>query len=111
MIGYVFDEGWAASHRGAVARFIAMTRKAKQMLATSDADWDKIAPLTGTTDAALLKTYRDRYRDGIPRRRSTTKRSDARVLYRVLAEIGGRDLVGPAAELDARHVLSRIPGD
>src|ERR1700756_4267443 len=26
-LGYVFDESWAASHRDAVARFIAMTRK------------------------------------------------------------------------------------
>ena len=38
-----------------VARFIAMTRKAKQMLVTSDADWEKIAPLTGATDAATLR--------------------------------------------------------
>ncbi|MCQ8140346.1 hypothetical protein NP564_24215, partial [Vibrio parahaemolyticus] len=36
-VGYVFEEGWAASHREAVTRFIAMTRKAKQLLVTSDA--------------------------------------------------------------------------
>src|SRR5947209_208162 len=46
-VGYVFDESWAASHRDAVARFIAMTRKAKQLLVTSDAAWDAIAPLPG----------------------------------------------------------------
>jgi NitT/TauT family transport system substrate-binding protein len=100
MVGYVFDEGWAAGHRDLMARFIAMTRKAKELLATSDAAWDKIAPLTGTSDPAILQAYRARYRDGIPRRSIDDEEADARVLYRVLAEIGGRDLVGPAAELD-----------
>jgi len=110
-VGYVFDENWAASHRDAVARFIAMTRKAKELLVTSDAAWDKIAPLTGTTDPAMLKTYRDRYRDGIPRRSIGDEEADARVLYRVLAEIGGRDLVGPAAELDPGTFYHAVPGD
>ena len=110
-VGYVFDENWAASHRDAVARFIAMTRKAKELLATSDAAWDKVAPLTGTTDPALLKTYRDRYRDGIPRRSIDDEEKDARVLYRVLAEIGGRELVGPAAELDPGTFYHAVPGD
>lgn len=110
-VGYVFDENWAASHRDAVARFIAMTRKAKQLLITSDAAWDKIAPLTGTSDATLLKTYRDRYRDGIPRRTIADEEADARVLYRVLAETGGRDLVGPAAELDPGTFYHAVPGD
>lgn len=110
-VGYVFDESWAASHRDAVARFIAMTRKAKQLLVTSDAAWEKVAPLTGATDATMLKTYRDRYRDGIPRRSIDDEEADARVLYRVLAEIGGRDLVGPAAELDPGTFYHAVPGD
>jgi NitT/TauT family transport system substrate-binding protein len=110
-VGYVFDEGWAASHKDALARFIAMTRKAKQLLVSSDAAWDSIAPLTGTSDATLLKTYRDRYRDGIPRRSINDEEADARVLYRVLAEIGGRDLVGPATELDPGTFYHAAPGD
>ena len=110
-VGYVFDEGWAASHRDAVARFIAVTRKAKQLLVSSDAAWDKIAALTGATDPAMLKTYRDRYRDGIPRRSISDEEADARVLYRVLAEIGGRDLVGPAAELDPGNFYHAVSGD
>jgi NitT/TauT family transport system substrate-binding protein len=110
-VGYVFDESWAASQGDTVARFIAMTRKAKQLLVTSDAAWEKIAPLTGTSDAVMLKTYRDRYRDGIPRRSIADEEADARVLYRVLAETGGRDLVGPAAELDPGTFYHAVPGD
>jgi NitT/TauT family transport system substrate-binding protein len=111
MIGYVFDEGWAAANRDALARFIAITRKAKEMLASSDEEWEKIAPLTGAADAATLRVYRKRYREGIPRRQIAEEEADARVLYRVLAKAGGRELVGPAAELNAGTFYHAIPGD
>jgi NitT/TauT family transport system substrate-binding protein len=100
MIGYVFDETWGSANRDVVARFIAMTKGAKEILATSDAEWEKIAPLTGAVDAATLHAYRDRYREGIPRRPIADEEADARVLYRALAEIGGREIVGPAQDLD-----------
>lgn len=111
MIGYVFDETWAGAHRDAVERFIAATRAAKEILANSDAEWDRIAPLTGAADAASLHAYRDRYRDGIPRRPIADEEADARVLYRVLASIGGSELVGPAGQLDPGTFYHAIPGD
>ena len=111
MVGYVFDEGWANANRDRLARFFDMTRQAKQILATSDSAWDEIAKLTGAPDAATLRAYRDRYREGIPRRRIEDEEKDARVLYRVLAGIGGRDLVGPAPELDPGTFYHALPGD
>jgi NitT/TauT family transport system substrate-binding protein len=110
MLGYVFDEKWASSNQDRLARFIAITRAAKEILATSDAEWEKIAPLTGAPDAATLRVYRDRYREGIPRRPIADEEADARVLYRVLADIGGRELVGPAPELDSGTFYHAIPG-
>jgi NitT/TauT family transport system substrate-binding protein len=111
MIGYVFDEEWASASRDTVASFIAVTREAKEILASSDAEWEKIAPLTGAPDPATLRAYRDRYREGIPRRPIADEEADARVLYRVLAAIGGRELVGPAAELDPGTFYRAISGD
>jgi NitT/TauT family transport system substrate-binding protein len=99
MIGYVFDEQWAAQHRDALTRFLDVSRKAKEILANSDAEWDRIAPLVGTTDPATLKLYREHYREGIPRRPVAQDEADARALYGVLAELGGSTLVGPAKEL------------
>ncbi len=110
MIGYVFDEKWANANQDKIARFIAMTRAAKEILSTSDAEWEKIASLTGAPDAATLRAYRDRYREGIPRRPVADEEADARILYRVLAEIGGRELVGPAPELDSGTFYRAIPG-
>jgi NitT/TauT family transport system substrate-binding protein len=110
MIGYVFDEKWANANQDKIARFIAMTRAAKEILSTSDAEWEKIAALTGAPDAATLRAYRDRYREGIPRRPVADEEADARILYRVLADIGGRELVGPAPELDFGTFYHAIPG-
>jgi len=111
MIGYVFDEKWESANRDAVTRFIAMTREAKQILATSDAEWDRIAPLTGTADPATLRAYRERYREGIPRRSIADEEADAAILFRVLAEIGGSELVGPARELDPGTFYRPASGD
>jgi NitT/TauT family transport system substrate-binding protein len=110
MIGYVFDETWANANQDKIARFIAVTRAAKEILSTSDTEWEKIAPLTGAPDAATLRAYRDRYREGIPRRPVADEEADARILYRVLAGIGGRELVGPAPELDSGTFYHAIPG-
>lgn len=99
MIGYVFDEQWAAQHRDALTRFLDVSRKAKEILASSDAEWERIAPLVGTSDPTTLKLYREHYRDGIPRRPIAQDEADARALYGVLAELGGSALVGPAKEL------------
>src|SRR5207244_9655080 len=111
MIGYVFDEEWGSANRDAVARFIAMTRGAKESLATSDGEWERLAPLTGAADAATLRAYRDRYREGIPHRPIADEEADARVLYRVLAAIGGREIVGRAQELAPGTFYRAIPGD
>ena len=112
MVGYVFDEGWASANR---ARGGALHRDDPQgkgdFVASSDAEWEKIAPLTGASDAASLRVYRDRYREGIPHRLIADEEADARVLYRVLASIGGRELVGPAQELDPGTFYHAIPGD
>ena len=43
--------------------------------------------------------------------RIADEEADARVLYRVLAEIGGRELVGPAPELDPGTFYHAVPGD
>jgi NitT/TauT family transport system substrate-binding protein len=99
MVGYVFHEGWARGHAEALTRFLAAARAAKEILATSDAEWQRIAPLTGVRDRRALAVYRDRYREGIPRRPLADEEADARVLYRILAQQGGAELVGPATEL------------
>jgi NitT/TauT family transport system substrate-binding protein len=99
MIGYVFDGTFAAKHPDTVARFLAVTHKAKQILATSDAEWKRIAPLVHAKSDAALKIYRGYYRAGIPKRPIAEEEADARTLYSVLAKLGGKALVGDSKQL------------
>ncbi len=100
MVGYVFDEGFVRTHADALSRFFKIAAEAKDILAHSGADWEKIAQGIGIAGEAELALYRQTYIDGIPRRPVAEEAADARALYRVLARIGGQDLTGPAKELD-----------
>jgi len=100
MVGYVFREEFAKTHAPALARFFAAAAKAKDILAHSEAAWEKIGERLGIADKAELALYRQTYIEGIPRRPIANEAADARQLYRVLAKTGGQELVGDAAELD-----------
>jgi NitT/TauT family transport system substrate-binding protein len=111
LLGYVFDGAWAARNRSAVDRFLEASRQAKDILAGSDAEWQRLAPRIGVNDAGTLALYRQRYSEGIPRRPVTDEAADARALYQILADIGGADLVGPGRELDGGSFYRRATGD
>jgi NitT/TauT family transport system substrate-binding protein len=111
IIGYVFDGFWAARNRSAVDRFLAIARQAKHILAASEAEWRRLAPRIGTADRDALAIYRQRYSDAIPRRAVADEEADARALYKILAEIGGADLVGPGRELDQGSFYRPSAGD
>ena len=100
MLGYAFDAGWAAKNKSAVVRFLGVAAKAKDILANSEEEWQRLAPRIGVSDNAGLAIYRRRYSEGIPRRPIGDEERDAIALYRVLADVGGAELVGPARELD-----------
>jgi NitT/TauT family transport system substrate-binding protein len=101
IVGYTFDSSWATRNRSAVDRFLDAARQAKEILASSEAEWHRLAPRIRVTDANALAIYRQRYGEGIVRRPIAEEEADARALYLVLAEIGGAELVGPARQLAA----------
>jgi NitT/TauT family transport system substrate-binding protein len=100
ILGFTFDGGWAAKNKGTVDRFLEAVNEAKEILATSETEWQRLAPRIGVRDPASLAIYRQRYSEGIVRRPIAEEEADARALYGVLAEVGGPELVGPARELN-----------
>lgn len=100
MIGYVFSEKWAARNRSLLGRFFAATRSAKEILARSPEEWQRLAPQIAAGGTAGLDVYRKRYLDGMPQRPLSAEMADAQTLYAILADIGGTSLVGTARELD-----------
>jgi len=100
MVGYVFNGKWAARNRSLLERFFVATRQTKDILAQSLDEWQRLAPRIGVGGGGALDVYRQRYLEGIPRRSIGAEVADALTLYKVLANIGGADLVGQARELD-----------
>jgi len=111
MVGYVFDSGWADRNSGLLTRFFSATIEAKRILADSPAEWERLTPRIGVSDPAALDVYRRRYLEGIPHRPLADEAHDAQALYRVLADIGGPELVGPARELDPGTFYSAGPSE
>ncbi len=93
LIGYVFSEAWARARPEALAAFLAATHEARRILATEDGEWDRIRKRTGAKSDAMLHALRDAFRSGIPDP-SHDSRDSIRRAFAVLAQIGGRTLVG-----------------
>src|SRR3984893_321749 len=100
LIGYVFSEEFAARHRSTIDRFIAVTQKADDIMLRSDEEWDALRPLMKAEDEWTFRAYRDRTREGMPRRPISAEEADARALFKELASGGGPGLVGPSQVLD-----------
>jgi NitT/TauT family transport system substrate-binding protein len=100
MVGYVFHGRWAEHHRALLDRFFSLTQQAKKILASSPAEWQRLGRRIGVGDDAELDVYRRRYAEGIPNRPLADEVADAQALYRVLARIGGPELVGTGQSLD-----------
>jgi NitT/TauT family transport system substrate-binding protein len=113
LVGYAFSESFAASHKSEIDRFIAVAQQANAIMLRSDEEWDALRPLMNAEDDWTFRAYRDRTREGMPRRPLAAEEADARALFRALAVIGGPDLVGPAQELDPNlyYQPSVPPGD
>lgn len=99
-LGYVFSEDWARRNEAALTRFLEMTRKAKDILAETPEEWERLKPKLNLRDAGALAVLRQRYGQGIPHRSVEVEEADARTLYALLARLGGAELVGKGSELD-----------
>jgi NitT/TauT family transport system substrate-binding protein len=99
MLGFVFDQDWAAHHRAALQAFLAASQVARSILLHSDAEWDAIAPLTRARGPAELAQLRDWYRSGFPGTWSPAAAQAAARLFALFAQVGGSALVGPSTQL------------
>jgi NitT/TauT family transport system substrate-binding protein len=99
ILGYGFESAWAKRNPSLIERFIQAAREAKEILASSETEWQRLGTRLRVSDAMALMIYQQRYREGLVRRSLAEEESDARLLFSVLAQIGGPQLVGSAREL------------
>ena len=98
-IGYVFSEEWADENRDAAVGFVRASKAAKDLLAESDEEWQRLRPMLNAENEAVFDTLVQRYREGIPSRPIADEERDTAKVYDYLAEAGGEQLVGPAEEM------------
>ncbi len=110
MLGYVFTSAFAKAHKAALNRFLALTHKAKEILATTPADWAALGPHIGAPDDATQALFRRDYSAGIPSRPIADEERDAATLFSVLAKTGGTKLVGAGKTLDPGTYYTGMPG-
>lgn len=99
LLGYVFNEDWGRDHRAAVASLVRASRRAKQILADSDAEWERLRPLVKPADDATFAALKVGFRRGTPTRWGQAERDNAERAYAIMAKLGGEDLVGRSAQL------------
>ena len=99
VIGWVFSEKWAASNPGAVRGFLDSLRAAKEILATSNSEWERLRPRMRADSPEILHALRDAYRAGIPTSFNDEDIAAAEQLFATLAQYGGSELVGDSKAL------------
>lgn len=99
LLGWVFDEGWAAANRPALIGFLRASYAAKRILLESDDEWLRLRPLMKVEDDATLFALRDAYRAGVPRRFGAEEIDAAALVFEIVAKLGGDELVGRSRRL------------
>lgn len=99
LLGWVFSQQWAETHRSALLDFVAATYDAKHVLVASDAAWQPLRDKIKPENEAVLTAMRRGYRDGVVDHFGAPEISAAGQLFEVIAKESNGKLTGGASEL------------
>ncbi|MBS0122847.1 ABC transporter substrate-binding protein [Thetidibacter halocola] len=100
LLGYVLKGEMLRDNPALVDALAGASRDAKDLLANSDAEWDRLRPLMNAANDAQFSALKAGYRAGIPTPGPVDEAAAAKML-RLMAELGGTELVGDATDLPA----------
>jgi NitT/TauT family transport system substrate-binding protein len=100
-LGYIFKQSWADQHKQAFRQFLDAGKQAKQTLCSSDAEWQKIIPLTKIDDEKTLKHLRQNYCAGNIEHWGAAEQKAAGKVYLLLHKQGKQALAGKSEQLQA----------
>ncbi len=99
LIGYVFREEWAKNNPKTIKSFMAASNEARKILASSDEEWKRIKKITGAKNQETLNALKEGFRKGIPNEDTNEYIIPIKNAFKILANLGGKDLVGDSKEL------------
>ncbi|MFQ3198614.1 MAG: NitT/TauT family transport system substrate-binding protein [Paraglaciecola sp.] len=101
LLGWVFEETWAQQNPDKISRFLQASLEAKQILYSSDAEWERIRNLTKAENDSVFLALKKAYRAGLIQEFGARELKASEQIFSVLAQQGGQALVGQATSLDA----------
>ena len=105
-IGWVFSEDFGKNNNELMNNFFNASKAAKEIMMSSDDEWERIFPLTTAKDRTMLIHLRDAYRNGIPLTFGNDEIEETKKIYQILARYGGRDLIGKVKKISSNMFSS-----
>lgn len=98
LLGYVVKGELLRENPELVNGLASASRAAKEMLAESDGEWDRLRPKMNAKTDAQFEALKTGFRAGIPAAGPIDEAAAARMLD-LMVKLGGEDLLGKATEL------------
>ncbi len=98
LLGYVVKGEMLRDNPDLVDGLAAASRAAKDMLASDDAEWDRLRPNMRASDDAQFEALKAGFRAGIPAPGPVDEEAAGRMLA-LMARLGGEELIGNATTL------------
>ena len=98
LLGYVLKGDYVAAHPEIARGLYKASLAAKELLRTDDAAWEALRGQMNAADDKEFSALRDGYRAGIPSGKPIDEAAADRFL-KIMAELGGEELVGKATSL------------
>ena len=100
LLGWVFDQQWAAENSLRLSGFLRASLEAKQILYSSDDEWKRIRSLTKAENDGVFNALKVNYRAGLLREFGDKEINASQQIFAVLAQQGGKQIVGKATSVD-----------
>lgn len=99
LLGWVFDRTWAEQQVDKLTGFLRASNEAKQLLLKCDDEWQRIRAITKAENNKVFIALKNEYRARLLRKFDHEEINASKQVFTILAQQGGRDLVGKATAL------------
>lgn len=99
-VGWTFSQQFASKNRGLIDSFLKASFEAKDILNSSDEEWERLKPLMNLKDEADFEPLKDGFRKTIIKDFTKENLSDIQKVFKILLEEGKEELVGESKTLD-----------